>query len=158
MDTPAGPVGGLICWEHWMPLARQALHESGEDIHVAVWPTVHEMHQVASRQYASEGRCFVLAARSLMRASALPAGLDVHPERVTHAEQWVLRGGSAIIGPDSSYLVAPVYDEHRVLVAELDLARIREESMTLDVSGHYARPDLFEFRARRTGIRPAGEG
>ena len=158
VDTPAGRVGGLICWEHWMPLARQALHESGEDIHVAVWPTVHEMHQVASRQYAFEGRCFVLAAGSLMRASALPPGLDVHRERVTHGAQWVLRGGSAIIGPDGGYLVAPVYDEHRVLVAELDLARIREESMTLDVSGHYARPDLFEFRARRTGIRPAGEG
>ena len=158
VDTPAGRVGGLICWEQWMPLARQALHESGEDIHVAVWPTVHEMHQVASRQYAFEGRCFVLAAGSLMRASALPPGLDVHRERVTHAAQWVLRGGSAIIGPDGGYLVAPVYDEHRVLVAELDLARIREESMTLDVSGHYARPDLFEFRARRTGIRPAGEG
>ena len=158
VDTPAGRVGGLICWEHWMPLARQALHESGEDIHVAVWPTVHEMHQVASRQYAFEGRCFVLAAGSLMRASALPAGLDAHPDRVTHAEQWVLRGGSAIIGPDGDYLVAPVYDEHRVLVAELDLARIREESMTLDVSGHYARPDLFEFRSRRTGSRPAGDG
>lgn len=71
VETPAGRVGGLVCWEHWMPLARQALHESGEDVHVAVWPTAHEMHQVASRQYAFEGRCFVLAAGSLMRASAL---------------------------------------------------------------------------------------
>jgi predicted amidohydrolase len=62
VDTPAGRVGGLVCWEHWMPLGRQALHESGEDIHVAVWPTAHELHQVASRHYAFEGRCFVLAA------------------------------------------------------------------------------------------------
>ena len=155
VDTPAGRVGGLVCWEHWMPLARQALHESGEDIHVAVWPTAHEMHQVASRHYAFEGRCFVLAAGALMRASTLPPELEPHPERVTSPGQWVLRGGSAIIGPDGRYVVEPVYDEARVLVAELDLGRIREESMTLDVAGHYHRPELFEFRAVRAGRRSA---
>jgi predicted amidohydrolase len=116
-----GASGGLVCWEHWMPLARQAMHESGEDVHVAVWPTAHEMHQVASRQYAFEGRCFVLAAGSLLRASALPPELEPHPERVTSPDQWVLRGGSAIVGPDGRYVVEPVYDEPRVLVAELDL-------------------------------------
>ncbi len=153
VDTPAGRVGGLICWEHWMPLARQALHEAGEDIHVAVWPTVKEMHQVASRHYAFEGRCYVLAAGALMRASALPPELEAHPGIITHGDQWVLRGGSAIIGPDGAYVQAPVYDEERVLVAELDLGRIREESMTLDVTGHYHRPELFEFRALRSGRR-----
>jgi predicted amidohydrolase len=158
VDTPAGRVGSLVCWEHWMPLARQALHESGEDVHVAVWPTVHEMHQVASRQYAFEGRCYVLAAGSLMRASALPPELEPHPDRVTDPNQWVLRGGSAIIGPDGAYLVEPVYDEPRVLVAELDLDRTREESMTLDVTGHYHRPELFDFRPLRSGRRSAGEG
>jgi len=151
-------VGGLVCWEHWMPLARQALHESGEDLHVAIWPTVHEMHQVASRQYAFEGRCYVLAAGSLMRASALPAELEAHPERVTSPQQWILRGGSAIIGPDGEYIAGPVYDEPCVLVSEIDLGRIREESMTLDVTGHYHRPELFEFRTRRSGGRSAGEG
>ncbi len=158
VDTPAGRVSSLVCWEHWMPLARQALHESGEDVHVAVWPTVHEMHQVASRQYAFEGRCYVLAAGSLMRASALPLELEPHPDRVKSPDQWVLRGGSAIIGPDGMYLVEPVYDEPRVLVAELDLNRAREESMTLDVTGHYHRPELFEFRPLRSGRRSAGEG
>ena len=153
VDTPAGRVGGLICWEHWMPLARQAMHESGEDIHVAVWPTVKELHQVASRHYAFEGRCFVLAAGALMGASALPPALEPHPERITHADQWVLRGGSAIIGPDGEYVVEPVYDEPRVLVAELDLGRIQEESMALDVTGHYHRPECFEFRSLRTGRR-----
>jgi len=77
VNTPAGRVGSLVCWEHWMPLARQALHDSGEDVHVAVWPTAHEMHQVASRQYAFEGRCFVLAVGALMRASALPPELGM---------------------------------------------------------------------------------
>lgn len=148
--TPAGRVGGLICWEHWMPLARQAMHESGEDIHAAVWPTVHEMHQVASRQYAFEGRCFVLAAGSLMRASALPSELEAHPDRVSSPNDLVLRGGSAIIGPDGAYLAGPVFDEPCTLTAELDLRRVREESMSLDVSGHYHRPDCLELRVTRS--------
>lgn len=158
VDTPAGRVSALVCWEHWMPLARQALHESGEDVHVAVWPTVHDLHQVASRQYAFEGRCFVLASGALMRAASLPPELEPHPERVIGPEQWVLRGGSAIIGPDGRYVVEPVYDEPRIVMAELDLRRASEESMTLDVTGHYHRPELFDFRALRTGRREAGEG
>jgi predicted amidohydrolase len=146
--TPAGRIGGLVCWEHWMPLARQAMHQAGEDIHVAVWPTVHDMHQLASRHYAFEGRCFVLAAGALMRASALPAELDLHPAKVSDPQQWVLRGGSAIIGPDGTYVREPVYEKEAVILAELDLGRVREEGMTLDVAGHYHRPDLFEFRVR----------
>ncbi len=158
VDTPAGRVSALVCWEHWMPLARQALHESGEDVHVAVWPTVHDLHQVASRQYAFEGRCFVLASGALMRASSLPPELEPHPERVTGPDQWVLRGGSAIIGPDGKYMVEPVYDEARIVLAELDLRRASEESMTLDVTGHYHRPELFDFRPLKTGRRHPGEG
>ncbi len=158
VDTPAGRVSALVCWEHWMPLARQALHESGEDVHVAVWPTVHEMHQVASRQYAFEGRCWVLASGALMRASALPPELEPHPERVTHPDQWVLRGGSAIIGPDGAYVAGPVYDEPAIVIADLDLRRSTAERMTLDVSGHYHRAEMFDFRPLPSGRRPAGEG
>jgi nitrilase len=149
VDTPAGRVGGLVCWEHWMPLARQAMHESGEDVHVAVWPTVHEMHQIASRQYAFEGRCYVLAIGSLMRAKDLPRELEPHPERVTSPEQYILRGGSAIIGPDGAYLAGPVYDAPCTLYAELELGRVREESMSLDVAGHYHRPDCLELVVTR---------
>lgn len=144
-------VGSLVCWEHWMPLARQALHESGEDVHAALWPTVREMNQIACRQYAFEGRCFVLAAGSLMRASALPPALEPHPALVTSPDQFVLRGGSAIIGPDGHYLVEPVYEETRTLVADLDLRRVREERMNLDVSGHYHRPDALSLTVTRTG-------
>lgn len=146
--TSHARVGGLICWEHWMPLSRQALHESGEDVHIAVWPTVHEMHHVASRQYAFEGRCFVLAAGSLMRARDLPPELEAHESRVPNAETWVLRGGSAILAPDGSYVVCPVYEQPTILHAELDLAMVRAESMTLDVTGHYSRPDCFTFAVR----------
>ena len=150
--TPAGRVGGLICWEHWMPLARQALHNAGEHIHVAVWPTVHEMHQIASRHYAFEARCFVLAAGLVMRVSDLPAELRATPELAAKPDDFVLRGGSAIIGPDGKYVVEPVYEQETIVTAELDLDAIDREKMTLDVSGHYSRPDVFDFRVGRGTI------
>jgi nitrilase len=153
VDTPVGRVGALVCWEHWMPLARQALHESGEDLHVALWPTAHELLQVASRSYAFEGRCYVLIAGSLLRASALPPELEPHPDRVTRPDQWVMRGGSAIVGPDGRYVVEPVYDEPRLIVADLDLARLREERMSLDVTGHYSRPDVLRLDVTRGARR-----
>ena len=153
VDTPAGRVGGLICWEHWSPLSRQALHESGEDVHVAVWSAVagvNNMHQEASRCYAFEARCHVLAAGQLMRASSLPPELEPSPAKVSGPDQWLLRGGSAIIAPDGSYLAGPLYEEAGVLVADLDYRRNREERMTLDVAGHFSRPELFDFAVRST--------
>src|SRR5271169_222958 len=148
VPTSSGRVGGLICWEHWMPLARMAMHNSGEHIHVAVWPTVHELHQLASRHYAFEGRCFVLAVGLMMPASDLPPELqDGATSRPDHAP-WIERGGSAIIGPDAQYVLAPVFDREELLVSNLDLAQIDREMMTFDVSGHYARPDLFRFEKK----------
>ncbi len=148
VDTPAGRVGSLVCWEHWMPLPRQAMHDSGEDIHVAIWPTVHEDHQLGSRHYAFEGRCFVLAAGCLLRARDLPPGLEPHPGT---PDDWILRGGSAVIGPDGRYVCEPVFDRETIVRAELDTGRNREEAMNLDVSGHYARPELFDLDIVRQG-------
>ena len=147
VETPAGRVGALVCWEHWMPLARQAMHVSGEHLHVAVFPTVHEMHQIASRHYAFESRCFVLTAGLLMRAGDLPAELDAGDAA---PDDLLLRGGSAIIAPDGSYVVAPVFDEETIIIADLDLTLIDQERMTLDVTGHYSRPDVFDFNVRQT--------
>jgi predicted amidohydrolase len=148
-ETEVGRVGGLVCWEHWMPLARFAMHAKGEEVHVAAWPDAPESHHIASRHYAFEGRCYVLAAGALMRATALPPELEPHPDRVASPDAWLLRGGSAIIGPDGTYIREPVYEQSVTLYAELDLARVREESMTLDVAGHYHRPDLFDFTIHR---------
>ncbi len=149
VPSPGGRVGGLICWEHWMPLARQTLHVAGEAIHVAVWPTVHEMHQLASRHYAFEGRCFVLAAGLVMRVKELPAELGLPPKMAERPDDFVLRGGSAIIGPDGRYLVEPIFDKETTITAELDLAAVDREKMTLDVTGHYHRPDVFDFALRK---------
>lgn len=141
-----GRIGGLVCWEHWMPLARQVLHESGEDVHVAAWPQVKEMNLVASRHYAFEGRCYVIACGALQRAGSLPAELETPEVFRGRPDALVLSGGSAIIAPDGSLLAGPLLDEEAILVADLDLSRVAAESLTLDVTGHYNRPDVFELR------------
>ena len=148
VDTDAGRIGGLICWEHWMPLARQALHSSGEDIHIAAWPQVKEMNLIASRHYAFEGRCFVVACGAIMKARDLPNEFEPIEAMKGCPDADVLNGGSAIIGPDGSVLAGPVPAVETILVADLDLERIHEESLTLDVSGHYSRPDLFELKVK----------
>lgn len=152
VKTDFGRVGGLICWEHWMPMARQALHISGEDVHIAVFPTVHETHQIASRHYALEGRCFVLAAGLLMKAADLPAELLTETD-LSKLPENILRGGSCVIAPDGSFVVEPVFDEETIVIAELDLTQIDKEKMTLDVSGHYSRPDVFDFAVNRKSRR-----
>ncbi len=148
-DTTAGRVGGLICWEHWMPHARQALHLSGEDIHIALWPQVKPMHQIASRHYAFEGRCFVLAVGNIMTAADFPPELQLPPELSAAADARLLNGGSAIIAPDGEYLVEPVFDAETIITADLDLRMIAQEQMALDVTGHYARDDVFDFAVNR---------
>ncbi len=149
VDCGGVQLGSLVCWEHWMPLTRQALHNTGEEIHLALWPKVHEMHQVASRQYAFEGRCFVLAVGQITYADQLPKELE-QPQNLAGQQQMLLNGGSCIIGPDGHYLVEPRFDEETLITATLDLQKIKEEQMTLDVSGHYARPDVFDFKVNRT--------
>jgi len=125
-----------------------AMHDSGEHIHVAVWPTVHELHQLASRHYAFEGRCFVLAVGLMMPAEDLPRELRDGVTLQPGEDRWIERGGSAVIGPDSRYVVEPVFDREELLVSDLDLTEIDRELMTFDVSGHYARPDLFRFERK----------
>jgi predicted amidohydrolase len=145
VDTNSGRVGGLICWEHWMPLTRQALHNSGEQIHIALWPQVHEMLQIASRHYAFEGRCFVVAVGQMMKVSELPDEFDLPPNLVNNPGQYLLNGGSAIIGPNGHYVMEPQYGNDALLVQTIDLTQTLKERMTLDVTGHYARPDVFDF-------------
>ena len=146
--TNAGRVGALVCWEHWMPLARQAMHVAGEDIHVAVFPMVHEMHQITARQYAFEGRCFVLAVGLIMKARDFPAEYEMPEAFADNPEATVLSGGSCIVAPDGKFVVSPVFDCEKIITAELDLTIIDKEKMTLDVSGHYSRPDVFDFKVR----------
>ena len=148
IDSESGKVGGLICWEHWMPLTRHTMHLSGEEIHVALWPKVHEMHQVASRHYAFEGRCFVMAVGQIMRAKELPSELTQLDG--LKPDDFLLNGGSCIIGPNGKYIVHPVWDKEDILIAEIDLKQTIKEKMTLDTTGHYNRNDVFDLQVNKT--------
>lgn len=142
-------MGALICWEHWMPLSRQALHLAGETIHLALWPKVHEMHQIASRHYAFEGRCFVIAVGQILRLHELPKEIIVNPDLYSDVNQYILDGQSAIIGPDGKYLLHPQGPEHEIIHSSIsNFDAVIKERMTLDVTGHYSRPDLFEFKVK----------
>ena len=156
LETPFGRIGGLICWEHWMPLARAAMHAKRETIHVAQWPGVKDLHLLASRHYAFEGQCFVAVAGAVLTRGDVLAGFDSlglgpHPARTLLEAipgddgTLLLRGGSAIVAPDASYLAGPAPAEATTLYADLDLGRITQGHLALDVDGHYSRPDLFQL-------------
>ena len=150
VSTSIGNIGGLICWEHFMPLARQVLHNDGEIIHLALWPSVHEIHQVASRHYAFEGRCFVIAAGQLMKVRDIPPELDLPPSLANEPDEWLLNGGSCIIAPDGFYDLQPQYDREGIIYHIIDdLECAWRERLTLDVTGHYQRSDIFELNVKR---------
>ncbi|MGW3168201.1 carbon-nitrogen hydrolase family protein [Streptomyces sp. NPDC001142] len=159
VDTPAGRIGSLVCWEHFNPLARHALHAQNEEIHVAVWPDMPESHRIAARSYALEGRCFVVSAGQVLSTDGIPADLlaayraGVGPDAPESG--LLLNGGSSIAGPDGSWIVEPVFDEARIITATLETGRRYEESLDLDVAGHYARPDVFQLTIDR-GRRESG--
>ena len=147
-----GRLGTLICWEHWMPLARAAMHNLGEDVHVAAWPTVRESHQIASRHYAMEGRCFVLAAGLVQTRDDLFDGLERVGGNAEARElleaipgEVLNRGGSLIAAPDTR-VIAQASEGEETLLAELDLGEVSAGLTNLDTDGHYARPDVFELR------------
>ena len=150
VDTAFGKLGALICWEHWMPLTRQALHESGEHIHIALWPKVHELHQVASRHYAFEGRCFVIAVGQIMRVKDLPKVLALPDNLKDQPDHLLLDGGSCVIGPDGHYLLEPQFAQTGLFMVEIErLDRLIGERMTLDTTGHYNRKDVFQLSINR---------
>ena len=156
-DVAGARIGGLICFEHWMPLARHVLHAEGEQIHIAAWPQCGEIYQLASRHYAFEGRAFVLEAGAYLTKSMLPPDMELKDDFAA-APEILLDGGSAIIGPDANYIVNPVRGREEMLTAELDLDHIAAEKLCLDVGGHYSRPDIFSLHVNREPLTQFREG
>jgi nitrilase len=160
-ETAVGRLGGLICWEHWMPLSRHVMHSQGEQIHIALWPEAPEMHQIASRHYAFEGRCFVVCAATYMTIDDIPADFELRdsllrgaPADVVSAPGVLLPGGSGLIGPDGQWISGPVSMKADIIHGTLDLNRILEEQFAMDSAGHYNRPDVFDLRVQSRPLQP----
>ena len=146
IQTELGRLGGLICWENYMPLARFSLYESGIELYVASTADDGEAWQATLVHIARESRAFVIAPSHFQRASAYPE--DFTLREAIDDQEVIGRGGSAILAPDGSYLAGPLYDEEGILYAELEPARLLEERQRFDAAGHYHRPDVFRLQVR----------
>jgi nitrilase len=144
VETDLGRVGGLICWENFMPLARFSLYESGVEIYLAPTAEDSEQWHDSMKHIARESRAFVLSCCVYQRASSYPDDVQL-----AEGDELVGRGGSAILGPDGAYLAGPLWDEEGILYAELDPQRLYEERQRFAPAGHYHRPDVFKLKVRR---------
>ena len=144
-------VGGLNCWENWLPQARLAMYAGGEDIHVSAWPGAVRNTIDVTRFIALEGRVDSLAAGTLLSRADVP---DDFPLAAALPDGDLAHGGSAIAAPDGRWLREPVGGTEGLVAADVDLARVREERQNFNPTGHYARADVFELRVdrRRSGF------
>jgi nitrilase len=147
VETALGRVGGLICWENYMPLARFALYDSGVEIYLAPTADDGESWQASLVHIARESRAYVISPSHYQRTSAYPEDFPLRDE--LDGLDVLGRGGSAILGPDGAYLAGPLYDEEGILYAELDPNRLLEERQRFDPVGHYHRPDVLRLKVRR---------
>lgn len=148
-------IGGLNCWENWMPLARTSLYAQGEDLHIAVWPGSMRNTNEITRFIALESRSFVASVSGLMRKSDLPLHLPGIEQVIENSPDFPANGGSCICGPDGNWVIEPFCNEERILSAVIDHKRVREERQNFDPAGHYSRPDVFELRVNRVRQRVA---
>ena len=139
-DTAIGKLGGLICWENYMPLARAALYRQGVDIWVAPTADARDGWTATMRHIALEGRCFVLGCNQYFTRAMLPSA---YQKLVPEERDALSRGGSVIVSPLGEVLAGPLFDTAGVVTAELDLDAVVRSKLDFDVAGHYARPDIF---------------
>ena len=143
VSTAVGRVGGLICWENYMPLARFSLYESGVEIYIASTADDGDAWQATLVHLARESRSFVVAPSHFQRVSAYPD--DFPLAELLEGHDVLGRGGSAILAPDGSYLAGPLYDEEGILYAQLEPSMLHEERQRFDPAGHYHRPDVLRL-------------
>ena len=130
-------IGGLNCWENWMPLPRAALYGQGEDLHVAVWPGSDHNTKDITRFIARESRSFVISVSSLMQKSNFPKETPHFDKIIKNAPDTLVNGGSCIAGPDGEWILEPVINKEGIFYETLDFSRVLEERQNFDVAGHY---------------------
>jgi nitrilase len=155
VETPFGTVGGLICWENYMPLARMAMYGKGVDIWLAPTADARPRWQATLQHIALEGRCFVLGCNQYVTRDMYPADLEIRSELEAWPEA-LCRGGSAIYDPLGELVAGPLWDGEGIVSADLDLTAIPRARFDFDVTGHYARPDVFRLEVDERPKRPVG--
>lgn len=152
IETDFGKVGGLICWENYMPLARMAMYTQGVDLYLAPTADSRSTWQSTLQHIACEGRCFVLGCNQFVTKDMYPTKLP-GIEELCDQPNILCRGGSAIIGPLGDVLAGPLYGQEGILYADLDLGEVARSKFDFDVVGHYARPDVFDLRINENPTR-----
>lgn len=142
-------VGGLNCWENWLPLPRAALYAQGEDLHVAIWPGSARNTEDITRFIARESRSYVVSVSGLMRREDIDESLPHADLLIESADDVMADGGSCVAGPDGEWVLEPVTGSESLSVVEIDHTRVLEERHSLDVVGHYSRPDVVSLRVNR---------
>jgi len=142
-------VGGLNCWENWMPLSRTALYGMGENLHVAVWPGAKRNTDDITRFIATEARSYVISVSGLMRKEDFPANTPHLAKILADCPAVLADGGSCIANPDGTWLIEPVVNKECLLIETLDFNRVLEERQNFDVAGHYSRPDVTQLVVNR---------
>ena len=142
-------VGGLNCWENWMPLPRTALYGLGENLHIAVWPGSDHNTKDITRFIARESRSYVVSVSSLMNKSDFQVETPHYKEIITNAPDNLSNGGSCIAGPDGEWIIEPVINKEGLIIQTIDFNRVYEERQNFDPVGHYSRPDVTKLSVNR---------
>jgi nitrilase len=153
VDTPAGRLGSLICWESYMPLARYALYAQDIDIYVApTWDT-GESWLATMRHIAKEAGCWVIGTATALQGSDIPADFPDRDKLFT-ADEWINDGDAVVVKPMGAVAAGPLKREKGILYADIDREAARRARRSLDVCGHYSRPDIFSFAVDRRPLSP----
>lgn len=154
VDTPVGRIGSLICWENYMPLARQALYAQNIDIYIApTWDT-GEMWIASMNHIAREGGCWVLSTATALQGKDLPPSLPGRDTLFPDGEEWINPGGAVVVKPFGGVVAGPLVKEKGILYAMIDPEDSRRARKPLDVTGHYGRPDIFTLQIDRRAMPP----
>ena len=153
LSTPLGKIGGLICWENYMPLARMSMYSKGVEIYLAPTADQRDTWQATMQHIAQEGRCFVLGCNQYVTKDMYPADLREHPELEAMPEV-MCRGGSVIVSPLGKVIAGPLYGEEGILYTDLDMGEIVRSKIDFDVVGHYSRPDVFQLTVNERPAQP----
>ena len=141
-QTEIGRIGGLICWENYMPLARMALYQQGVELYLAPTADQRDNWQATMQHIALEGRCFVVGCNQFVTRAMYPEFLQ---SEIPSEQKILSRGGSVVFNPLGQIIAGPIFNREELIFADINLSQIIQGKMDFDVVGHYARPDLFGF-------------